>query len=163
MMANVQMLAFSFVGAETALALVLVIFLFVSKGIPDFAKLRKALREMGKAFDQTGFDAGQNLGGIHGKKAFEAITADNQNIELYDPAVSSKVGQSGSEIKNMNWKNYGYVAFPMTIGLFLLSDVVHIVDQIQAGKGLSVDRDIVLSIIAIILLVFSWRGLREAN
>ena len=37
--------------------------------------------------DQEAHDAGESLGGIYGKPAAQALTPDNQNAELYDPAA----------------------------------------------------------------------------
>lgn len=75
------------------------------RGICEF---RKASKDVFGVFDQTGFDAGQSLGGIHGKAAFEALTTDNQTVELYDPALPKNSGQngnnSGSEKKRMKTK-----------------------------------------------------------
>ena len=77
--------------------------LFKSNRIHDFVRglrrgiceLRKASKDVVGGFDQTGFDAGQRLGGIHGKAAFEALTPDNQTVELYDPAISKSNGENG--------------------------------------------------------------------
>jgi hypothetical protein len=72
----------------------------------------KASGDLGKGFDQAGFDAGRSLGGIHGKPAFEAITLDNKNVELYDPAVSGKKRSKqpgwrrSKERKKMNRKQW---------------------------------------------------------
>jgi Sec-independent protein translocase protein TatA len=96
-------------GGEILFILVCVLFLFVCDRNPDFAyAIGRALREFGNAilkltqvFDQAGFDAGQNLGGIHGKPAAEAITTENTNVELYDPAALNEntrlVGRGGRE------------------------------------------------------------------
>jgi hypothetical protein len=78
--------------------------LFKSKPIRDFVRglrrgiceFRKASKDVVGGFDQTGFDAGQSLGGIHGKTAFEALTTDNQTVELYDPPISKSNGENGS-------------------------------------------------------------------
>jgi Sec-independent protein translocase protein TatA len=113
MMANVHFLAFPFSGAEWVLALLIVVILFWSNRILDFVhglrraicEFRKASRDLARGFDQAGFDAGQSLGGIHGKTAAEALTTDNQTVGLYDPAVwhnSVQIGQnSGSEKAKM--------------------------------------------------------------
>jgi Sec-independent protein translocase protein TatA len=63
------------------------------QGIREF---RKASNDLARELDQTGFDAGQSLGGIHGKAAFEALTTDNQTAELYD-----QDGGSEKTIKNL--------------------------------------------------------------
>jgi Sec-independent protein translocase protein TatA len=88
---DVHILSFS--GGEMLFLLVGVLILFLSSRIPNFAEgLRRAFREflkasrdIGSEFDQAGFDAGQNLGGIYGKPAAEALTIENTNVELYDP------------------------------------------------------------------------------
>jgi hypothetical protein len=63
------------------------------RGICEF---RKVSKDVFGGFDQTGFDAGQSLGGIHGKAAFEALTTDNQTVELFDPALLRNSGQKGN-------------------------------------------------------------------
>jgi len=76
--------------------------LFGTNHILDFIRgLRRGIREferasknIGNGIDQAGFDAGKSLGGIHGKAAFEALTEDNQTVELYDPGVSRNNGPS---------------------------------------------------------------------
>ena len=86
---------FNLDGAEIILVLALIMILFGAKRLPDLARglgmgideFRKATREVADEVDQTGFDAGQSVGGIYGRPAFEALTPDNQVGELYDPAV----------------------------------------------------------------------------
>jgi hypothetical protein len=59
-----------------------VLLVFWGKGRSSFMR---ALREFRDGFDQGAFDAGQSLGGIHGKPAAEALIPENATGELYDP------------------------------------------------------------------------------
>jgi hypothetical protein len=102
--------------------------LFKSNPIRDFVRglrrgiceFRKASKDVVGGFDQTGFDAGQSLGGIHGKPAFEALTTDNQTVELYAPAISKSNGENGniggSDEKKLKTKMTGVRKF-VWIGL----------------------------------------------
>src|SRR5665213_1837055 len=102
MMASVHFLAFSFGEAEIVAVVFLVIMALGSNRRSDFlrglrraiSEFRKCSRDVAKEFDQAGFDAGRNLGGIHGKAAAEALTTENQTVELYDPAVLCKSAQN---------------------------------------------------------------------
>jgi sec-independent protein translocase protein TatA len=84
-----------FSGGEIVVIIAMVLFLFGSRRFPDFWRgfrqgirlFRKASKDVQGGFDQLAGDAGKSLGGIHGKPAHEALTPDNQTIELYDPAV----------------------------------------------------------------------------
>jgi len=62
------------------------------RGIREF---RRASKDVSGEFDRIGFDAGQSVGGIQGKPAYEALTTDNQNVELYDPPISENSGENG--------------------------------------------------------------------
>ena len=81
-------------GGELVLVVTVIIVLFGSRRIPDFARglgegmnlLRNAVSEL----DQEAHDAGESLGGIYGKHAAQALASDNQVAELYDPAVLHK-------------------------------------------------------------------------
>jgi Sec-independent protein translocase protein TatA len=57
-------------------------------------RFRDAAQDVAREFGAAGFDAGRNLGGIHGNPAFEALTTDNKNVELYRPAVFHDVRQN---------------------------------------------------------------------
>jgi Sec-independent protein translocase protein TatA len=95
MMASVHFLAFFLGGEEAVLVLLCAVILLMSSRIPGFAlgfrraieEFRKASRDVASEVDQAGFDAGQSVSGIHGKEAAEALTTDNQTVELYDPEV----------------------------------------------------------------------------
>jgi hypothetical protein len=50
-------------------------------------RFRDELRRLTSGFDQGSEDAGRSLGGILGKPAAQAITADNQVAELYEPTA----------------------------------------------------------------------------
>jgi Sec-independent protein translocase protein TatA len=97
MMTNVQFLGMG--RHEAVVVLVSALILFLAGRIPDFARgLSRAFDEFRKAvkeIDRGGFDAGQSLGGIHGKTAAEALTIDNQTIELYDPIDLRHTSQTG--------------------------------------------------------------------
>lgn len=81
-------------GGEITLILALVLILFGSKKLPELARgLAKGLFQFRKAIDNESTGAGRSLGGIYGKPAAEALTADNQVAELYDPAVLQKDSQ----------------------------------------------------------------------
>jgi sec-independent protein translocase protein TatA len=80
---------------EIILILALVLILFGARRLPDIARglregffqFRKATRDIARYIDQDSYDAGRSLGGINGRPAAQALTADNQVAELYDPAV----------------------------------------------------------------------------
>src|SRR5437867_2549212 len=73
-------------GGETILILALLLILFVGERLPEFARgLEIGVKEFLKAADKEAQEAGESLGGIHGKPAAEALTIDNQVAELYDP------------------------------------------------------------------------------
>jgi hypothetical protein len=84
MIANIQFFVLGLGGGEVFFLLVVAAVGFGSSRIPPFAR---GLREAWKRFDQSGFDVGRNLGGIHGKPAAEALSTDNKTVELYDPAL----------------------------------------------------------------------------
>ncbi len=56
----------------------------MGRGIFEF---RKSTGEIAEATDDEASDAGRSLGGIYGKRAFQALTPDNQVAELYKPQV----------------------------------------------------------------------------
>jgi len=76
---------------EIVLVVAVIIILFAAKKLPDIAhglgEGLKAARRLPGELDQNAHDAGESLGGIYGKPAFQALTPDNQTAELYDPAV----------------------------------------------------------------------------
>jgi sec-independent protein translocase protein TatA len=90
------MLAFFGLGAwEIILILTLAIILFGARRLPGLGRglrlgireFRRATREVTDEMDEAASEAGRSVGGIYGKPAAEALTADNQVAELYDPAV----------------------------------------------------------------------------
>jgi TatA/E family protein of Tat protein translocase len=82
-------------GGEIVLILAVIFVLFGSNHLPLLTRgVGRAIREFYKAandvtvrIDQEAHDAGRSFGGIYGKTAVQAITADNHVAELYDPAV----------------------------------------------------------------------------
>lgn len=73
---------------ELLLILATILVLFASKRLPP--AIGRALSGFRDAIDEMSFDAGRSVGGIHGKRAAEALTPDNQTGELYRPAVFDK-------------------------------------------------------------------------
>ena len=92
---NVMLAIFDLSGGELILVLFVILILFGAKRIPWFARglgegitqFWKQLGELLKEFDHEAHDAGKSLGGIYGRPAAQALTADNQTAELYDPEV----------------------------------------------------------------------------
>jgi len=86
---------FNLNGGEIILILVLILFLFGAKKLPEigqgmgegFSELRRLLGQIPKEVNRGAHDAGESLGGIYGKPAAQALTTDNQTAELYDPAA----------------------------------------------------------------------------
>src|SRR5437867_10381611 len=82
-------------GWEIVLILAVGLILFGAKRLPELARglgqgLRQFRREAMKLpeeLDEGASDAGKSLGGIYGKRAYEALTPDNQTAEIYDPAI----------------------------------------------------------------------------
>jgi Sec-independent protein translocase protein TatA len=90
-----------FSGGELVLVFVAVIILFVHKRLSHFAsELRRGIRSCKETFDQSAIDAGESVGGIHGKPAFEALTQDNQTVELYDPESVRKAENSDADARS---------------------------------------------------------------
>jgi hypothetical protein len=83
-------------------------------------EFNKASGDIMKEIDQTGFDAGRSLGGIHGKAAFEAMTADNKNIETYNPGVS--------EGQKVPWKKIAKYAACIGILISLVAILWHVIN-----------------------------------
>ena len=82
------MFATFFGGWEVVLILAVILILLGAKRLPGIAKgLGSGLSRFRKELNTEAHDAGESLGGIYGKPAAEALTADNQTAELYDPAV----------------------------------------------------------------------------
>lgn len=122
------------------LILLAVMLLSCTKRMAGFARglrqamgeFRKASSDVAKEIDQAGFDTGRSLGGIHGKTAFEAMTTGNQNVELYDAAVSRNKVQidhcGGRQRKKAHWKRLAKIACGIGIGILLLSILLHLID-----------------------------------
>ena len=88
------MLALSGLGqGEIVLILAVVLILFGAKWLPGLGnglrlgsrEFRRATKEVTDEIDDAASDAGRSVGGIYGKPAAEALTADNRVAELYDP------------------------------------------------------------------------------
>jgi sec-independent protein translocase protein TatA len=81
-------------GWEIILILGLVLILFGARRLPGLGRglrlgiweFRRATREVTGEIDEAASEAGRSVGGIYGKPAAEALTADNRVAELYDPA-----------------------------------------------------------------------------
>jgi hypothetical protein len=54
------------------------------QGISEF---HNAFGEVTGLFDESAGDAGRSLAGIHGKPAAEALTIENQTVEIYDATL----------------------------------------------------------------------------
>ena len=82
-------------GWEIVLILAVILLLFGARKLPEiarglgegFSQFRKHVGELPNDLDREAHDAGESLGGISGKPAFQTLTPDNQTAELYDPAV----------------------------------------------------------------------------
>src|SRR5579864_1775338 len=93
-------------GGEVILVLAVILILFGAKKLPEiarglsegFSEFRKHTGGASRELDREARDAGESLGGIYGKPAAQALTADNQTAELYDPAVfhNPRSGQQGT-------------------------------------------------------------------
>jgi TatA/E family protein of Tat protein translocase len=126
MVASVPIRALFFGGGEIVLILAVVLVLFGARKLPNLAKglgrgiyeFRKASGEVLKEIDQEAFDAGQSLGGIHGKAAAEALTPDNQTAELYDPAVFKK-GEESNGIARITTRNRFSFSRAVSMGMLL--------------------------------------------
>jgi Sec-independent protein translocase protein TatA len=78
--------------SELAILFGVMLVLLGARRIPDFARglrlgineFRKASREATDAMDLGAGDAGRSIAGIHGKPAAEALTTENQTVEIYD-------------------------------------------------------------------------------
>ena len=92
----------------------------VWRGICEF---RRACEDVFGRFDQTGFDVGRSLGGIQGKPAYEALTKENQTVEVYNPSNLKSNGENGNiggrDKKRMKTKT-GAVRILVWIGLGLI-------------------------------------------
>ncbi len=103
-------------GWEIVLILAVVLILFGAKRLPDLSRglvgqwLRQFLRETMKLPEELGeeaSDAGKSLGGIYGKRAYEALTPDNQTAEIYDPAIlrdRQKPGWGAQNAGFLGWR-----------------------------------------------------------
>jgi sec-independent protein translocase protein TatA len=99
---------FNLGGGELLLLLSVVLLLFWTKNLPRLARglrngmaeFRRAMRHVGQEIidGSSGFDAGQSVGGIYGKRAIEALSPDNQVSELYDPEILKR-GEKPKEFR----------------------------------------------------------------
>ena len=110
-----SVIASIFGGWEIVLILAVVLILFGAKRLPELARglgqgLRQFRREAMKLpeeLDEGASDAGKSLGGIYGKRAYEALTPDNQTAEIYDPAISrdrQKPGWGSQNVGFLGWR-----------------------------------------------------------
>ena len=89
-------------GGEIILILALVLILLGAKKLPELARgLREGIWRFRNSMDDVAHDAGRSIGGIYGKPAAQAITADNQVAELYDPAVLRRVPEAPKKGKGL--------------------------------------------------------------
>ena len=78
-------------GWEMVLLLAIALLLFGMRKLPDiYQGLNDGFSEFRNQSDQAAHAAGKSLGGIYGKPAAEALTADNQVAEFYEPAAFEK-------------------------------------------------------------------------
>ena len=94
---SVPILASQFGGWEIVLILAIILILFGAKRLPEIAR---GMGEGMRALDDEAIEAGKSVGGIYGKPAAEALTADNQTAEVYDPAVFQGKQRGGNAEKN---------------------------------------------------------------
>ena len=96
---NVSFLAILGLGGwEVVLILAIILMLFGARLLPAIARgLAAGIRN----FDEAAKEAGESVGGIHGRPATEALTPDNQTAELYDPAVFRR--EEGRKQTNVSW------------------------------------------------------------
>jgi sec-independent protein translocase protein TatA len=110
-------------GWEVILILVVILILFGAKHLPNisqgfgrgFFEFRKGLSE---TLDDQAVEAGKSVGGVYGKAAAEALTPDNQNAELYDPAVL-RAGESNKRFSLRNLFHHLWHSIVNVIGLLL--------------------------------------------
>jgi Sec-independent protein translocase protein TatA len=103
-------------SGELLLVLMAVSLLFLLRRIPEILRdlsdgLWKGRKEFQKAIgtvlsdtDTAAHDAGRSLGGIYGKPAAQAITADNHVAELYAPAVFEEKNRSSRSKNVSRWR-----------------------------------------------------------
>ncbi len=110
-----SVIATIFGGWEIVLILAVVLILFGAIRLPDLARglgqgLRQFRRETMKLpeeLDEAASDAGKSLGGIYGKRAYEALTPDNQTAEIYDPPILRDREEPGWGVQNagfLGWR-----------------------------------------------------------
>src|ERR1039457_799391 len=81
-------------GWEIVFILALALIFFGARWLPGLGRglklgiweFRRATREVTGEIDEAASEAGRSVGGIYGKPAAEALTAENRVAELYDPA-----------------------------------------------------------------------------
>jgi Sec-independent protein translocase protein TatA len=84
-------------GQDLLLILTLVLVWLAAKRLPQIMSgFGQGLLHFRKELDDEAHSAGRSAAGIYGKAAAEALTPENQNAELYDPAVFRRQGQKAS-------------------------------------------------------------------
>ncbi len=86
---------------ELILILALLLILLGARKLPDLGQglrrgmleFRDASKRVADEIDDAASDAGQSVAGIYGKPAAQALTPENQVVELYDPAALQDKGQ----------------------------------------------------------------------
>jgi Sec-independent protein translocase protein TatA len=105
---------FNLGGGEVILILAVILLLLRSRQLPRLAKgLGRGILEFHDATKQVtleiskgcaasdAYEAGRSLGGIYGKPAAQAITAENHVAELYDPAVFGPKRRPGKRLERI--------------------------------------------------------------
>ena len=102
---------FNLGGGEIILPLALVLILFGAKKLPELARglgrgiiqFRNSTRGVAGEIDDAASEAGRSVGGIYGKRAFQALSPDNQVAELYRPAVPPDDSRPGERTRGWKW------------------------------------------------------------
>src|SRR5690349_16853361 len=99
------MIAGIFGGWEMVLMATVAVILIGARKLPDLARgLGEAARRFHEATDDVAHDAGQSLGGIHGKLAAQALTPDNHTAEIYDPKLWRKHAGGRGAWRRRRWR-----------------------------------------------------------
>jgi sec-independent protein translocase protein TatA len=92
MMTGFPIFAWANSEIEVVFVFFAVLIMYGAKRIPDFVRgLRRGVEEFRKAsrgitdvIDESAWDAGRSTAGIHGRPAAEALTTENQTVEIYN-------------------------------------------------------------------------------